>query len=70
MSKRQVVVALSTIEAKYMVAKHANKEVVWLQRPCSSIGFVQKVVRLDCDIQSEIFLENNPAYHAKKIILM
>jgi len=30
MSKKQSVVALSTIEAKYMAATHASKEVVWL----------------------------------------
>ena len=34
MSKRQVVVALSTTEYEYMVATHAGKEVVWLQRFC------------------------------------
>jgi hypothetical protein len=40
MSKRQAVVALSTIEAEYMEATHANKEAVWLQRLCSGIGLV------------------------------
>ena len=34
MSKRQSVVALSTIEAEYIAATHANKEAVWLQRLC------------------------------------
>ena len=48
-----------------MAATHARKEFVWLQRLCSGIGFVQKGVKLDCDIQSVIFLEKNPAYHAK-----
>ena len=65
MSKRQVVVALSTTKYEYMEATHARKEVVWLQRLCSGIGFVQKGVRLECDSQSAIFLEKNPAYHAK-----
>jgi hypothetical protein len=49
MSKRQSVVSLSTTEVEYMEATHASKEVVWLQRLCSGIGFVQQVVRLDCD---------------------
>ena len=40
MSKRQVVVALSTTEAKYMATTHASKEAVWLQRLCSSMGLV------------------------------
>ena len=65
MRKRRAVVALSTIEAKYMIATHASKEVVWLQRLCSGIGLVQQAVRLDCDSQSAIFLEKNPAYHSK-----
>jgi phosphoribosyl-AMP cyclohydrolase len=64
MSKRQVVVALSTTEAEYM-ATHASKEAVWLQRLCSGIRLVQQAVRLDCDSQSAIFLANNPAYHSK-----
>ena len=40
MSKKQSVVALSTIEAEYMVATDASKEVVWLQRFYSSMGLV------------------------------
>ena len=49
MSKIQVVVALSTIEVEYMATTHASKEVVWLQRLCSGIGFVHKGLRLECD---------------------
>eukprot|EP00253_Pinus_taeda_P025737 PITA_25737 len=40
MTKKQSVVALSTTEAEYMVATHASKEAVWLQRICSSMGLV------------------------------
>ena len=65
MSKKQAVVALSTIEAKYMATTHASKEVVWLQRLCSEIGFKQQVVRVDYDSQSAIFLAKNPAYHSR-----
>ena len=65
MSKKQSVVALSTTEAEYMVATHASKEVVWLQRLCSSMGLVQEAIRIDCDNQSVIFLAKNPAYHSK-----
>ena len=36
-----------------------------LQILCSRIGFIHKSIRLDCDIQSAIFLENKPAYHDK-----
>ena len=44
---------------------HASKEVVWLHRLCSNIGFGQEVVRLYCDSQSLIFLEKNRTYHSK-----
>ena len=66
MSKRQAVVSLSTTKVEYMVSTHASKEVVCLQILCSSTGFVQKGVRLDCDSQSEIFPAKNPTYHAKE----
>jgi phosphoribosyl-AMP cyclohydrolase len=65
MSKRRVVVALSTIEVEYMAATHASKELVWLQILFSGIGLVQQDVRIECDSQSVIFLAKNPAYHSK-----
>eukprot|EP00253_Pinus_taeda_P028341 PITA_28341 len=65
MSKKQSVVALSTIETKYRASTHASKEAVWLQRLCSSMGLVQGAIRIDCDNQSEIFLAKKPAYHSK-----
>jgi hypothetical protein len=58
MSKRQVVVALSTTEDEYKATTHASKEAVWLQRLCSGIGLVQQAVRLHCDSQSAIFVGN------------
>ena len=48
-----------------MVLTHACRKVVWLQILCSNVGFVQHVVRLDCESQSEIFLSNNLTYHSK-----
>eukprot|EP00253_Pinus_taeda_P024770 PITA_24770 len=66
MSKEQSIVALSTTEAEYMVATHARKEAVWLQRLCSSMGLVQGAIRIDCDNQSANFLAKNLAYHSKK----
>ena len=46
-----------------MEATHACKEVVWLERLCLDVGFKNHVVRLDCDSQSEMFLEKKPTYH-------
>jgi len=65
MNAKQSVVALSTTEAEYMAAIYESKEAVWLQRLCSSMGLVQEAIRIYCDIQSEIFLVKNPAYHSK-----
>ena len=57
--------ALSSTEVEYMTATHASKEAVWLQRLCSSMGLVEGAIRINCDSQSEIFLENNLSYHSK-----
>ena len=64
-SKKQSVVTLSTTEVEYMVATHASKEAVWLQRLCSSMGLVQRAVRIDCESQNAFFLAKNLAYHSK-----
>jgi hypothetical protein len=58
-------VSLSTKKVEYMAATHASKEVVWLQRLCSSIGLVQQAIRIYCDSQSAIFMAKNLAYHSK-----
>ena len=47
-----------------MVATHASKEAVWLQRLCSSMGLVQQAIGIECDSQSGILLAKNPAYHS------
>jgi hypothetical protein len=60
MSKKHIVVALSTTQYEYMTTTHASKEAVWLERLCLGIGLVQQVVRIDCDSQSVIFLARNP----------
>jgi len=43
-SRRHVVLTLSTIEFEYKATTYANNEVVWLQRLCSGIGFVYKAI--------------------------
>ena len=48
-----------------MVATHVSKEAIWLQRLCSSMGLVQRAIRIDCDSQSAILLAKNPASHSK-----
>ena len=64
MRKIQFLVALSTIEFEYMATTHEKKEAIWLQPLCSDIGLVKQVVRIDCDNQSAMFLENTSIYHS------
>jgi hypothetical protein len=65
MSKQQEVLALLTTDVEYMASTHGRKEAVWLQRLCLGIRFRQRVVKVSCDSQSEIFMAKNPAYHSK-----
>ena len=65
MSKIKSVVDLSTTEEEYMEGTHAIKEAVWLQILCSSMGFMQRDIRIDYDSQCAIFLAKNPDYHLK-----
>jgi hypothetical protein len=58
--KKTVVVALSTIEVEYMEKLMQARKQVWLQILCLGIGLVQQVVRIDCDSQSAIFLDEEP----------
>jgi len=48
-----------------MAATHVNKEAVWLQILCSSMGLVQGAIRINCDKQSAILLAKNHAYHSR-----
>ena len=36
-----------------------------MQQLGTDIGFEEQAIRLGCDNQSAIFLENNPTYHSK-----
>eukprot|EP00253_Pinus_taeda_P023986 PITA_23986 len=63
-SKLQSVVALSTIEEKYVVATEASKEMIWLQRFLDELGKKQELGRLYNDSQSAIHLAKNSAFHS------
>ena len=65
MRNKRDVVALSTTKVEYMAATHASKEVVWLQRMFSEIGFKQQAKSIDCHSQSAIFLAKKLAYHSR-----
>ena len=61
----QKVVALSTIEAEYVAAIEASKEMIWLQRFMEELGKKQENNRLYYDSQSAIHLAKNLTFHSK-----
>ena len=65
MSKRQLVVALSTIEDEYMAATHACKEAICLRILCFDVGVDAGKITICCDSQSTIFLAKSATFHAK-----
>ena len=58
-------VALSSIEAKYIVTIDAFKEAIWLQRKLNEIQMLQGEVTVYSDSQSAIYLSKNPVYHER-----
>ena len=62
-SKLQKVVALSTMEAEYVAATKASKEIIWLHRFMEELGKKKENRRLYNEIQSVIHLENKLSFH-------
>jgi len=59
----QNLVVLSTMEAEYVVATEACKELIWLKDFMKELGKEQVTPSLNSDSQSPIDLANNPVYH-------
>jgi hypothetical protein len=53
------------MEAEYVVAIEASKEMIWLQRFMEELGKNKENNRLYCDSKSAIHLENNSSFHSK-----
>lgn len=60
----QNIVALLTIEAKYVAAIEASKGIIWLQRFMDEFGKKQEMGRLYNDNQSVIHLAKNSKFHS------
>ena len=58
-------VALSSIEAEYVVVTDAFKEAIWLQGLLQEINLLQGKVKVFSDSQSAIHLCKNPVYHER-----
>ncbi|XP_052295398.1 secreted RxLR effector protein 161-like [Citrus sinensis] len=59
----QSVGALSTIEAKCIVAAEAVKEAIWLKGMLKELGVDQRSIMINCDSQSAICLSKNQTHH-------
>ena len=64
-SQLQDVVALSTIEAEYVAATEASKEMIWLQELMEELGKKQEASKLYSDSKSVIHLAKNSNFHPK-----
>ena len=64
-SKLEKVVALSSTEAKYVVAIEASKEMIWLQRFMEELGKKKENSKLYSDSQSALHLAKNSSFHSK-----
>ena len=63
-SNLQKIVALSTIEAEYIVATKAVKKMIWLHSLFDELSKKQEMRILHSDSQSAIFLAKNLAFHS------
>jgi len=66
-SKRQLVIILSTTNAKYMTSTQATKEAIWLIKLMKELGYMKekKAMVIQCDNQGAISLMKNPTQHAR-----
>lgn len=67
-SKKQKIVALSSMEAEYIAMCQGTKEVVYIRSLLAEIGlheFIQSATTIRCDNQSAQFMVENPVAHKR-----
>ena len=64
-TKLQTIVALSSIEAKYMEATQACKEAIWIKRLLEKFEHKQEKISLFYDNQSVLHIARNLTFHSK-----
>ena len=63
--KKQLTIALSSTEAKYMAMTHSGKEVIFLNHLFNNLEIpIQLLISLLVNNQSMITLAENPIFHA------
>jgi hypothetical protein len=64
-SKKQSIVALSSMEVEYITMTLATKQIIWLPNFFDALGFTQsRLSELHIDNQLAIVLTENPQFHA------
>jgi hypothetical protein len=63
-SKKQNSVALSTVEAEYIVAGHCCAQLLWMMQTLRYYGYKLRKVPLLCDNASAIHMADNPVEHS------
>ncbi|XP_031288153.1 secreted RxLR effector protein 161-like [Pistacia vera] len=65
-SKKQVVVAQSSAEAKYRAMALATCELIWLKQLIQELKFVEvSQIKLLCDNQVALHIASNPVFHER-----
>jgi hypothetical protein len=64
-SKKQNSVALSTTEAKYVVAGHCCAQLLWMRQTLRDYGYKLSNAPLLCDNESAIRMADNPVEHSR-----
>lgn len=65
-SRKQLTVALSTMEAEYMALANTTREVIWLRQLASELGLdTSQPTPINVDNQSAIKFANNPVFHTR-----
>ncbi|GKC78123.1 hypothetical protein Tco_1128897 [Tanacetum coccineum] len=63
--KKQIIVAKSTTEAKYIAASNCCGQVLWLQNQLLDYGYNFMKTKIHVDNESAICVVKNPVYHSK-----
>jgi len=64
-ANQQSVLALSTTQVEYIALVEGVKEAIWLKGMIGGMGISQGCVKIHCDSQSVIHLENHQVYHGR-----
>ena len=64
-SKKQNYIALSTIEAEYIVAGNCCAQALWIKQTLKDYGINLEQIPIKCDNTSSINLSKNPIQHSR-----